>query len=823
MNPTDPETRSVARGIAEQFLHARRSGRHTSVEEFLAEQAGVPLDRASLITRIAEAVRERGAPSLCGPVARDGLGPDTSLPELVGYDIIDVLGTGAMGIVYEAYQQSTGRRVAIKYMHAHAAKNENARRRFEREVELVARLQHPGVVPIIDSGVSSGHYYYAMEYVEGVTLDRAREPGGWGVRDAVAITAEIARAVEYAHQRGVLHRDLKPQNILVTPTGGARLLDFGLAKAFDPARQTRADISISMPGQLVGTLAYMPPEQARGDIEMISTRSDVYALGVIAYELLTGRLPIDVDTLIHTALARIERDLPASPSSLRAQIPRDLDAVLLMALEKSPERRYATAGDLADELGAVLADRPVRARTPGPLERALRWGRRHQTATIMIAVLLIAVLVAVTFVGINRRQRRATALAHLQLIVDAVDGASRREAANASAAELRLDGYVREIDHKLAGFPDYQALARQRAGQAYLEWKSYPKAQAQLNLALRAQTSLLGARHATVGDTLHLLGRASYWLGRYDEAMEYYLRAGSIREAAHGPGDARVIETRSHIASTAQRLGRLTDAERAYRAVVESRSAGPSGEQLALARARLNLASCLQEMGRYAEALDFARAAHDTLSANADADPAHLARAKHSLGSCHLRLGRPEPAARLLAEALEGKRQEYGVDSNDDIAYTLLQLAELALWERRWAESLELASSALGELDASFPRGHRKVGEAHLTLGWIHAARGEWEPAAAEHARAQMILTEHLGPEHQLAAEAACGVVLFRMFSGHDDEDGPGRLERLVPLLCRDRVATHQAVRRVRDLVERVPMVDGRSGRRDTIIDLFGG
>ncbi len=818
MQPGESDSGWTDSEAVEQFLRVRRSGGRASIDDLIAGHGENRAIRESLVAKIADAVRRAGPPSL-EHLAGDELGGDDwQPPDLEGYDVVDILGMGSMGIVYEGYQRSTGRRVAIKYMLSHTARRESARRRFEREVELVARLQHPGIVPIIDSGVTEGHYFYAMEYVEGETIDRCHQVGEWEIQRAVDVVSRVVRAVEYAHQRGVLHRDLKPQNILLDPAGRGRLLDFGLAKSFDPSRQTHADVSISLPGQLVGTLAYMPPEQARGDIEKVSTRSDVYALGAIAYEMITGRLPVDVDAPVHVALSRIEHDEPPRPSALRPAVSRDLDAVLLRSLEKSPERRYASAAEFADDLDAVLGDRPVRARTPSPIERGRRWCRRHQSTTITITALLVVAIISLSLIWLNRSQRRAAALAHLQLIVDAVDGASRREASDASVAETRLDGYVRDIDQKLAGFPDYQALARQRAGQAYLEWKSYEKSRTQLDLALRSQSTLLGERSGTVGDTLHLLGRASYWLGHYDEAMAYYVRAREVRLAAYGDDDPRVVETCSHIASTSQRLGRLADAEEAYRAVVRARAEAAPVDNLALARARLNLASCLQESGRYAEALEFANAAHDMLSGSVGADPTHLARAKHSLGACHLNLGHAQPAERLLVEALDGKRREYGVDLNDDIAYTLLQLAELRLAQGDAQEAISLVHRALDALIDRFPEGHRKIGDAYLTLGWIHAFRRDWREAAAMHTLAESVLRERLGSEHQLTAEAACGLLLFGVLGGDRDGDALQSIEALVPLLRRDRTADQLAVVRVRRLVEMLPEKTGGQETRDRLL-----
>lgn len=303
-----------------------------------------------------------------------------------------------MGIVFEAYQEATGRRVAIKFLPDAAAATPAARMRFEREVDLVARLQHPNIVGVLDSGIHSGRYWYAMEYIDGKSFDEylgapdstpradaTAAPGAAAVdpRRVLRLIAAIADAVDFAHQHGVLHRDLKPSNVVIDERGQPHVLDFGLAKGIDPTGSS-ADVTLSEPGQLLGTLAYMSPEQSRGRSDQVSVRSDVYALGAMAYESVTGRPPIAVDGALVDVLDRIAHRDPPRPSTIRGRLSVDIDAMLLKALNKSPAARYATAGEFAADIRRFLNHEPILARRIGQATRAMRWARRNKATAIII-------------------------------------------------------------------------------------------------------------------------------------------------------------------------------------------------------------------------------------------------------------------------------------------------------------------------------------------------------------------------------------------------------------------------------------------------------
>ncbi|MBX3360787.1 MAG: serine/threonine protein kinase [Phycisphaeraceae bacterium] len=347
-----------------------------------------------------------------GPVARSrdeverGLKPEHqramegASPVVVeGYSVEGLVAFGGQGAVYKAVQRGTGRLVAIKLPLGDTQRHPSTRYRFEREVELAARLDHPGIVRIIEAcRVEDGRLGYVMEYVEGETIDRwsmrTRADGAAGMRRIVAVMAEVADAIAAAHQRAVLHRDIKPSNVIVAGDGRARVLDFGLAKSLDASGSS----FVTMTGAFLGTLAYAAPEQIDGGAEAVDIRTDVYAMGLVLFLCLTGRLPYATDVPTTELLRQIRESDPVRPSTVVGQVPADLDAIVLKALAKVRERRYTTAGEFRDDLRAWLAGQAVRARFDSRWYVARKTIRRHRR---VVAAALATGLFAITFVGLS--------------------------------------------------------------------------------------------------------------------------------------------------------------------------------------------------------------------------------------------------------------------------------------------------------------------------------------------------------------------------------------------------------------------------------------
>jgi serine/threonine-protein kinase len=319
--------------------------------------------------------------------ARDGL--SGAAGRVFGnYELIEQIGQGGMGVVFKARQRNLNRTVALKLMLSGPLASEAEIKRFRSEANAAATLQHPNVVAIHEVGEQDGRHYFSMEYVEGKSLAEVVRRTPLPAERAVRYVRTIAEAVQYAHQRGILHRDLKPHNVLIDANDQPRITDFGLAK------QIEVDSDLTVSGAVLGTPSYMPPEQAAGRRREIGPASDVYSLGAILYDLLTGRPPFRADTPLDTLRQVLDAE-PAAPRLLNRKVPRDLETICLKCLAKEPDRRYASAQELGDDLGRFQRHEPIHARPPGGVGRAWRWCRRNPAVagllgTSMVLLFLMA-------------------------------------------------------------------------------------------------------------------------------------------------------------------------------------------------------------------------------------------------------------------------------------------------------------------------------------------------------------------------------------------------------------------------------------------------
>src|SRR5579885_596070 len=314
-------------------------------------------------------------------------------PTVPGFEIVEELGRGGMGAVYTARQVSLNRFVALKLILAGPYAGADQLARFRVEAESVARLQHPGIVQIHEIGSHAGHSYLALEYVPGGTLNHRCAGRPLPPDEAARLVEALARAVHYAHQRGIIHRDLKPGNVLLTEDGQPKIADFGLAKMLNAGPGSATPGPQTQSGAILGTPAYMAPEQAGGKRGGVGPPADVYALGAILYELLTGRPPFQADSPVDVIL-KVTTEEPLPPRRIEPGCPRDLEAVCLKCLQKDPARRYASAQALANDLVRFRKGEPTRARpaTAGARFRSWAWRRRWWLAGCGTAAGLLLVL-----------------------------------------------------------------------------------------------------------------------------------------------------------------------------------------------------------------------------------------------------------------------------------------------------------------------------------------------------------------------------------------------------------------------------------------------
>lgn len=333
------------------------------------------------------------------------------------YELLQEIARGGMGVVYKARHRKLNRVVALKMILAGQLASEQDVRRFHAEAEAAATLDHPGIVPIYDVGEHSGHHYFSMAYIEGVSLAEMIKEGPLPTPVAVEHAKHVAEAMAYAHERGVIHRDLKPANVLVDSSGVPKVTDFGLAKKVED------DGSLTTAGEILGTPSYMPPEQAAGKADGVGESADVYLLGALLYAMTTGRPPFQASNSVDTLLQVLDKE-PVAPRLLNAAVPADVETIALKCLQKDPQRRYPTAIDLAHDLERVLQNEPISARPVSRFERMWRWSQRHpalSTMSLVAATLSVVLLVGVGWGYIHERNMRtqlATALARQQLLTE---------------------------------------------------------------------------------------------------------------------------------------------------------------------------------------------------------------------------------------------------------------------------------------------------------------------------------------------------------------------------------------------------------------------
>jgi serine/threonine protein kinase len=327
-------------------------------------------------------------PTVSGPtvpgLARFSIPP----PQIEGYEIVGQLGEAGQGRVWRALQLSTRREVALKVPRLDFLSSGRALARFEREVELAARLTHPNIARIYDSGIYQGIYYYAMELIEGVSLDEYVKQNKLTQRQAVELMRIVCAAIQHAHQNGVIHRDIKPSNIIATKDGQPHIVDFGLATNILEDNTFR---TVSLEGEVTGTPAYMSPEQAAGLHEQLDTRTDVYSIGVVFYRVLTGAFPYDVKSSMLNTLHNIRESEPTHPSKIVPDIDRDVEAIILKALAKEPERRYQSAAELRQDIERWLNGLPIIARADSSIYLLRKVIVRHRYTSTVVALLLVIV------------------------------------------------------------------------------------------------------------------------------------------------------------------------------------------------------------------------------------------------------------------------------------------------------------------------------------------------------------------------------------------------------------------------------------------------
>lgn len=606
---------------------------------------------------------------------RSSFGHRHSAPLIDGYTDVKELSRGGQGVVYLATQQSTKRTVAIKVLLDGMYASTSRRVRFEREIGLAANLHHANIVRVYDSGVTDdGRLFLVMEYIEGTPLDVFAgsshrgdtgqterhgssdptiipgESGASGgsvaggksfdeatrgnlldIRAGIKLFAKVCDAVSHAHQHGVIHRDLKPSNIYVDARGEPHILDFGLAKSapgspFDP---TESPV-VSMTGNFMGSAPWASPEQAAGDTNATDTRTDVYALGVILYQMLTGRFPYTVAGNLRDVLNNIITAIPAKPSSIRRRIDDELDTIVLKCLEKEPERRYQTASELAMDVHRYLAGEPIEAKRASAWYAVRRTLRRYQFAAAALGViLLISIAFAITSLVLYSQanvakaaeqearqaaQTQATTATRIREFLESM--LTSIDPAKAKGRDITLlvdvlNQAANRIETELADQPEIAASLHLTIGQTFQSLSKFGDADRHISRSYEIFLKEFGADDTRTIAAQNDQGVLRTAQGRFDDAESTLRDALKRSRDVRGRDDPQTIEVASNLAVALRQMNRASEAETILREAIEAHTAAGRPKERSFLMLLNNLASSLQQQGEMEEALDYYRRAYE--------------------------------------------------------------------------------------------------------------------------------------------------------------------------------------------------------------------
>jgi tetratricopeptide (TPR) repeat protein len=702
------------------------------------------------------------------------------------YRTLRVVGEGGMGIVYEAEQDHPRRTVALKILKTGAASPELLRR-FERESEALGRLQHPGIAQIYEAGAAGTDFgpqpYLAMEFIRGLTLFEGAAARGLDTGQRLEIMAKVCDAVEHAHQRGIVHRDLKPNNILLDESGQPKILDFGVARITDGDAQATRQTDL---GQLVGTLAYMSPEQVLGDPSGVDARSDIYSLGVVLYELLAGRLPYEAGREVYDAVRTIREEDPAPLSTFSRAFRGDLETIAAKALEKDRARRYGSAGELAADIRRYLNDEPILARPASAMYQLKKFSVRHKgpvgAVLGIFAVLVAGISISTTEAIRAARAERAAIVARDRATVAERNATMERDRALVSerAANDERNHALRETSRadteaatakSISDFLQQDLLAL-----ASIEGQSAPNARPDPDLKVRTALDRAAASIATRRDLTPVIegairdtiGNAYAGLGLFPQAVEQLQRAFDLRRQALGTDSQDTMKTAGKLAHWEIILGRASAAEAILTSLIgtEPRREVSDTGKLGLL---VEMATLSANQGNYARAEKLtAYVLKVTRRIKGPNDPDTLV-AMDDLGVQYQNQGKYTEAVKLGKEALELKKKVLGPDHPT----TLMAQNNLGVDYRRLGRFAE----AEAEIGAALAARRRLEGDQHLdtiasmiSLGNVYMAEGKYDQAGPMLENAWQTGRVAVGPEQATTLAAMNNLADLYMFEGRQSE-----------------------------------------------------
>jgi len=728
------------------------------------------------------------------------------MPTRIGhYDILAVLGEGGMGVVFRALQREPVRReVALKLVRAGAG-SPQILQRFEMERRTLASMEHPHIATLLDVGADrDGTPYFVMELVRGVPITEFCKQECFSLKQRVELFRVVCLAVQHAHQKGIIHRDLKPSNILVSLQDDApypKLIDFGVARALHDSEEDLA--GLTREGQVIGTREYMSPEQAEGQVAALDTRSDVFSLGAVLCELVTGEFPLP-------------RKLGGQKTT-SGRVDRDLQTIMLKALEEQPDHRYTSAGALAEDLERYLTNQPIVARPPSALYQLRKLIARHRTVAAVVVVLPVLLAAwAITMSALRnrtiieaRKVEEISGFLQGMLHANHIEGGGR----DVKLADV-LAACAGRID-ELGDQPEVQATLRQTFGESYRTLGLHDEAEAHLRDALatyRQGGSKYDADRATILEKLSEVLRAK---GKLAEPESLLRRSLDLRLSMKDTPPQYIARSMNLLARTLASLGRADEAEPFYRQGLEHRIQALGDTSEAVASSRNDLAAFLWRQSRYAEAAPLYRAALDTYLRIHGERHTDVASMIDNLGLLLRDTGKLHEAESLHAKAF-GIREELLGGEHQLVAVSCVNLGACLESQERYDEAVSLSRRAVDILKTVFGDEHAWTANALHALGRQLAACGAYPEAERFGQEALEIRRRILPPEHP-ATKASKVIYASILLDGGRAEEAERHLIDVLPRLQEALPATSWKIGQAQNLLGRCMAAQGNQAAAESL------
>lgn len=693
---------------------------------------------------------------------------DSAAPDVIGnYRFVQKLGEGGMGEVYEAEQtEPIRRRVALKII-KWGMDTKQVVARFESERQALALMNHPNIAKVFDAGATEkGRPFFVMECVKGVPVTEYCDKHRYNNRQRLELFIQVCEGIQHAHQKGIIHRDIKASNVLVMIQDGKpvpKIIDFGVAKA-TAQRLTEKSVFTEM-GQLIGTPEYMSPEQAEMTGLDIDTRSDVYSLGVLLYELLVGVLPFESEDLRSVGFDEIRRKIreeePPKPSTrlttpgfdtahalksrqtdlstLEKQLKGELDWITMMAMAKDRTQRYASASELAADVMRYLKHEPVVAGPPSATYRLRKYVRRHKVGVAAGALVMAAMIFGITGTTIGllkavkaekkARDEAETAQQVSDFLVDLFRVSDPSEArGNTITAREVLDKGAGRIEEELEKQPKIQTRLMDTIGMVYNNLGLYDQATSLLERALEIRRSFLGNEHLEVSDSLHSLGVLIYSKGDFPTAERLFREALSVRRKLLGDEHLDIASLLNDLAMTAMAQGKFEESEPMYRESLAIRRKNLGNEHTDVAQSINNLGMYLYRQGKYQEAEQLFREAVEMNKKLLGEEHPEISTNLNNLALVLRDSRKLAEAEQMFRQVLAMDRKFLG-DNHPYVAITLNNMGALFVRKEDLAEAERSFNGAINVLRKTFTENHWQIANAKGLLGGCLTKQGRYEEA----------------------------------------------------------------------------------------------